>query len=220
MQRADRYERFAPVYDFLSGEHPVYRAGRLRGIRDLQLTPGMTVLDVGCGTGLNFDPIEHEVGPHGRIIGLDNSPAMLTQARHRADRNGWTNVTLIQADATAATPESVSGQGSTNGSAPTRVDAAIATYSLSVMSDPARAWNTIVRFLEPGAQVCVVDMQRPVGLARFLGPLAVLACRLGGADIDAHPWTHLERDGTEVTAASLRGGHVQVRTGFLGVPAR
>ncbi|MEP6629165.1 MAG: hypothetical protein ABJA89_01785 [Lapillicoccus sp.] len=56
-------------------------------------------------------------------------------------------------------------------------------------------------------------MADPVGAATVWRPLARLACRFGGSDIDAHPWSSLERDLVEVTALSLWGGHVQVRVG-------
>ena len=59
----------------------------------------------------------------------------------------------------------------------------------------------------------VVDMHRPLGMARVAAPLARLACAAGGSDIHAHPWAALERDCIDVTAVSLRGGHVQVRVG-------
>ena len=79
----------------------------------------------------------------------------------------------------------------------------------------AAAWRTAVSVARPGARVAVVDMARPARRARALTPLALAATRLGGADIDAHPWTALEQECTDVTAVSLRGGHVQVRVGTL-----
>lgn len=39
------------MYDIVSGERPVYRAGRVLGVERAQLRPGARVLDVGCGTG-------------------------------------------------------------------------------------------------------------------------------------------------------------------------
>jgi demethylmenaquinone methyltransferase/2-methoxy-6-polyprenyl-1,4-benzoquinol methylase len=93
--------------------------------------------------------------------------------------------------------------------------AALATYSLSLMPNRQTAWNGIVSLLDEGARVSVVDMQDPVGAARWLTPLARFACRLGGADITAHPWTLVEEHCTEITSASTRGGHIQVRAGTL-----
>ena len=206
---ADRYQSFAPVYDLFACE-PVYRPGRLAGITGLELRPGQTVVDAGCGTGLNFAHLEAALGPSGRIVGIDASTAMLGRARHRIRRNGWTNVHLVHADLTAVGPAALAGlvHGMT-----TEVDAVLATYVLSVARPPAAAWERILALCGPGTRVAVVDMQLPTGTPAALAPLASLACRLGGSDPSAHPWTLLEHDSPDTHVSSLRGGHIQVRTG-------
>src|SRR5690606_34044001 len=45
------------------------------------LQPGMTVLDVGCGTGAITSGIAEIVGPSGRVIGIDNNPDLIEKAR-------------------------------------------------------------------------------------------------------------------------------------------
>jgi demethylmenaquinone methyltransferase/2-methoxy-6-polyprenyl-1,4-benzoquinol methylase len=59
----------------------------------------------------------------------------------------------------------------------------------------------------------VVDMQEPVGRYSVLAPLARAACKLGGSVITAYPWQAVERDCSDVIAASARGGHLQIRVG-------
>ncbi|HWB71376.1 MAG TPA: methyltransferase domain-containing protein [Egibacteraceae bacterium] len=88
------YRHWAGVYDLLSG---VTAPLRRRAVDRLGLGRGDVVLDVGCGTGLSFPLIRERVGSEGRIIGIDLSAAMLAQARARAERHGWSNVTLIRA---------------------------------------------------------------------------------------------------------------------------
>jgi demethylmenaquinone methyltransferase/2-methoxy-6-polyprenyl-1,4-benzoquinol methylase len=217
IKATDRYRVFAAFYDVLSAEHAVYRAGRRLGINALGLRPGQRVLDIGCGTGLNFTLLRDRIGPAGTIIGIDRSAAMLERARHRAASRGWANIVLIEADLLTLDPGAVRRIIAGLGGAGT-AQAALATYSLSLMPDHQAAWNSMVSLLDDGARVSVVDMQDPVGAARWLTPLARFACRLGGADITAHPWSLVEEHCTGIVRASTRAGHIQVRAGALRLP--
>lgn len=217
MRRPQRYTSFAPAYDVLSGEWPVYRAGRVTGIGALKLRPGALVLDIGCGTGLNFPLLRAAIGTTGRIVGVDASANMLAQARAKTEHQGWMNIELKKTDATTLTLGWLDGPlDSERGS--DGAEAVLFTYSLSVMTNWPAAWRAATAAAQPGARVAVVDLRTPTGAATALTPLARLACMLGGSDITAHPWTALERDCTDVQAWSLRGGHIQVRAGTLPKP--
>jgi precorrin-6B methylase 2 len=48
--------------------------------------PGDTVIDVGCGPGLNFAALHAAVGPHGTIIAIDESPQLFAVAAHQVTR--------------------------------------------------------------------------------------------------------------------------------------
>lgn len=203
----DRYGSLtARTYDLISGE-PVYAAGRHLAIPALQLRHGQRVLDAGCGTGLNLPALLQGVGATGQVVGLDLSPAMLEQAARRrtpAPRSG--QLRLVQGDMAdrAAVQDAADGH---------LFDAVILTYTLSLTPDPRQAWRSITTVLRPGARVAVVDMARPSGRAAWASPLARLACWLGGADIDAHPWTVVEPELGGVRSWSRRGGHVRVCVG-------
>ncbi|WP_279586517.1 class I SAM-dependent methyltransferase [Nesterenkonia aurantiaca] len=173
---------------------------------------GDQVLDIGCGTGMNFPLVQDRVGPGGIIVGVDRSAQMLAQARRRAVRHGWENVILIQADATAFSAEQISVEVTRDGGRPFS-EVTLATYALSLMQQWENAWETMQQLTVTRGRLGVLDMQRPTGPSALLTPLARTACWLGGADIDAHPWKALERDSAEVRSASARGGHLQVRVG-------
>ena len=78
---------------------PIAAPLRREAVKRLDLKRGDLVVDIGCGTGLNFPWLQEAIGPEGRIIGVDLTDAMLEQARLRVAKAGWKNVELVQADA-------------------------------------------------------------------------------------------------------------------------
>src|SRR5215475_7326109 len=90
------YRKKAKHYDITSRLYPApcypQRAQRLRAIQALDLRAGDSVIDIACGTGLNFRLIEEGIGPDGRIVGVDLTDAMLARAQDRIDANHWRNV--------------------------------------------------------------------------------------------------------------------------------
>ncbi len=53
----------------------------------LRLRGGETVVEIGCGTGLNSPFLQRAIGPQGKIVGLDLTDKMLDQARERIQAN-------------------------------------------------------------------------------------------------------------------------------------
>jgi SAM-dependent methyltransferase len=71
-----------------------------RAIMSLALTPGMRVLDAGCGTGEALQWLYDSVAPHGSVVGIDLAAAHVAAARDSASRqtNSSGRVTVLQAD--------------------------------------------------------------------------------------------------------------------------
>jgi arsenite methyltransferase len=91
-----KYAKRAAHYDATCGPtQPI----RLKTIDYLQLTPGNTVLDVGCGTGLSFGPLLDRVGAAGHVLAFEQSPEMFAQAKARIAGQGWHNVHLLHTNA-------------------------------------------------------------------------------------------------------------------------
>lgn len=160
-KRARHYDVTAKLYYLLG--YP-QRSQRHRALQALQLTPGATVVEIGCGTGLNFPLFERTIGPDGRIVGVDITDAMLVHAQRRVDAHGWKNVSLVQADALEV-------------EFPAKVDAIVSTYALSLVPECAEVIARGCEALSPGGRWAVLDTKLPENAPRWAAGLAVAALR-------------------------------------------
>ena len=95
----ERYRRLSAQYDYATRRiEPV----RKQAIEALRLERGYRVLDVACGTGKSFTMLREAVGPEGIVVGVEQSPEMLQQARERVREAGWNNVELIESTVESA----------------------------------------------------------------------------------------------------------------------
>jgi len=132
--------------------------GRARAVRSLSLTEGGRVLEVGCGTGLNFGLLRRAVGSSGEVVGLDISPEMLAAAHRRVERTGWTNVRVVEADAEGF-------------ELPPPFDGALFSYSMSMIPGWRSAMDCAARHLRPGGVLAVLDFHSMEPLGRTLSGL-------------------------------------------------
>jgi len=122
--------------------------GRRRAVAALDLHPHSQVLEIGCGTGLNFRHILEYLDPAaGSLTGVDFSAAMLARARRRVNRHGWPNVRLVQADAAELDLAQ-------------RYDAVFFGYSLTMIPDWSAALHRACDHLVPGGRLVVLDFGR------------------------------------------------------------
>jgi len=140
------YQKQAKDYD-QSGIHGL-EPWRKEAVKRLDLKRGDLVVDIGCGTGLNFVLLQEAIGPEGRIIGVDLTDAMLEQARRRIAKAGWRNVELAQADAASY-------------EFPAQVDGILSTFALTFIPQTKLVIQNGSRALAPGARWVVLDMAWP-----------------------------------------------------------
>ena len=200
---AGRYDLTNRLYYLLGVRQGAFRR---RAVAALGLRPGDTVVEVGCGTGLNFPLLEEAIGPGGRIIGVDVTDAMLARARCRIRVRGWRNVTTIQADVARFR-------------FPAGVNAILSTYALSLVPECAEVVARGCAALAPGGRWVVLDTGLPVGPPAWLA--RALVRPFAGTDewIARRPWetiqAAMQADLTDVRVIDLYLGCL-----FLAVGAR
>jgi trans-aconitate methyltransferase len=106
------------------------------------LRPGMTVLDVGCGTGAITRGIAHAVSPEGTVCGIDVNADLI--ARARAAPGGHRNLRFEVADIYEECWEAT-------------FDIVTSARVLQWLTDPARAIAAMVRAARPCGTLAVLD---------------------------------------------------------------
>ena len=169
---------------------------RDEAVQRLDLHPGASILEVGCGTGANLGRLVSGVGPSGAVTGIDLSSGMLERAGSLRRESGWENVTLFEQDA----PSFDGAAG--------RFDAILFSLSYSALPEPRRTLGLVWELLAPGGCVVVMDSGLPEGpLGRVLRPFATAmsqATVLG--DPDSRPWDELARLGAAVATVRFQAG--------------
>ncbi len=89
--KSDPYKRIAGFYDIIF--EPVNLSLRQIGLKMCPVSPGMKVLDVGCGTGAQLELYKDQKCD---IYGIDASPSMLAKAKERLGNSAQLFVTAAE----------------------------------------------------------------------------------------------------------------------------
>jgi demethylmenaquinone methyltransferase/2-methoxy-6-polyprenyl-1,4-benzoquinol methylase len=215
------FNRIAPVYDQLNERlsFGLHRVWKRMAVDWSGAASGHTALDVCCGSGDLALMLARQVGPQGRVYGVDFSAALLTVAAERSDRaHGIAAIQWLQGDALALPLETAS------------IDAATMGYGLRNLTDIAQGLAELRRVLRPGARAAILDFHRPTGLAAqfqrwYLDALVVpTAESMGLTDEYAYIGPSVDRfpTGPEQVALAHRVGfeqavHYPIAGGLMGV---
>ncbi len=144
------------------------------------LKPGETVLDLGCGAGLDVFLAAPRVGPGGKAIGIDMTPAMIQRARenarHGPDGRPYENVEFHL----AAIDQMPLPDGS--------VDCVISNCVINLAPDKPAVFREVMRVLKPGGRLAVSDIalkkELPEDLAKSVA--AWVGCIAGAVSIEEY----------------------------------
>jgi ubiquinone/menaquinone biosynthesis C-methylase UbiE len=199
------YARAAGSYDDRLSLR-IARNAQLLAVARLELVPGARVLDVACGTGVNFEAIEDMIGPVGRLVGVDLSRDMLERARERIRWHRWHNVTLLETAVEELVVEDP-------------FDAALFSFAHDVLRSPG-ALERVLGRLRPGARVAAAGVVYPTGALAPLRIVVRLATRRYVTTFEGmgRPWSHLEAVVGTLRVERLTAGCLYVVSGRVGVP--
>lgn len=151
------YDRFSPVYDIFAGAFE--RKYRDMALKQLNLTAGEVVLEIGFGTGHCLKQMAEAVGPSGKVHGIDISSGMMAVSKRRLEAAGLENrVELTCADAANMPYPNA------------EFDAVFSSFALELFDSPEipRVLAEVRRVLRPGGRVGVVSMAKGDGTSVLL----------------------------------------------------
>ena len=203
----DMYQAGAKHYDFTT---VLFRlvglrmgAYRLQAINKLALKKGDFVIELGCGTGLNFPSLMQRIGHEGKLIGVDLTPGMLDLAQSRVNKFGWDNVELVQSDIAAYTfPEGVNG--------------VLSTGLFGYISEYDQVIKSASQSLLPGGHLSILDGKQPENLPSWLFKIVLKLGKPFGYNTDyfnVRPWESVEHYLEKTTFETMYGGMIYISSG-------
>lgn len=199
-KRARGYDISANLYYLIGFREAKYRK---MAVSQLALRPGNSLVEIGCGTGLNFRYALNDLGPMGKLIGVDLTDAMLKQAEARVNASDWRNITLIQSDAAKYI-------------FPSNIDGVFSSFALTLVPEYQTVIKRASHALREGGRLVILDFKKPETWPLWITKLGVAITKPFGVSLDLadrKPWETMKRYFRHVTITNMYGGFVYIATG-------
>lgn len=115
-------------------------------VKFVDLQEGETVVDLGSGAGIDVFLSSKQVGPRGRVIGIDMTDEMLERARRNAKKGGYTNVEFRKGDIEKRIPVDENS-----------IDVVISNCVINLTINKVNAFQEIYRILKDGGGRMVIS---------------------------------------------------------------
>jgi demethylmenaquinone methyltransferase/2-methoxy-6-polyprenyl-1,4-benzoquinol methylase len=148
-QVAATFDEIAPVYDRMNTVMTLGADGRWRdaAVRASGVGEGASIIDVACGTGKLSCMLADCVGPFGRVLGVDLSPAMIELATRR-------NRDLVQLEFRIANALALPASDG-------EFDSATIAFGLRNLADYEAGFREMRRVVRPGGTVVCLELSLP-----------------------------------------------------------
>ena len=148
--------------------------------RGLEIAPGMTVADIGAGSGYYTVRLAKAVGPSGGVLAQDVTPDYLAKLARRVEKLGLKNVQLgLGAPHDPRLP-------------PGLVDRAVLIHMYHEIAQPYGFLFNLAAAMKPGGRVGIVDLDRAP--QNHGTPPTLLRCELAAVGYRETGWTTLRGD--------------------------
>ena len=194
------YDLAVKLYGLLGLQIQTYR---LHAVDLLNLRKGDLVIELGCGTGLNFPFILDKIGPEGRLIGVDIAQGMLDEAQRKVDLSNWENIELINSDIVSF-------------DLPEKVNGILSMGVFGYLSEPETVIKRAAHALQPDGTLVIFDLKQPKRWPTWLFKLFIWLGSPFGVTTDyfrLKPWESIGQFFKKTTFEEKYGGLIYFVTG-------
>jgi ubiquinone/menaquinone biosynthesis C-methylase UbiE len=204
-KRARHYDLAVWTYRLLGIREKMYRRHAVAGLAP---RPGDTVVDLACGTGLNFQFLQPFITGEGRIIAVDLTDAMLDVARRRVESAGWRNIEFVQADmAEYEFPAGIAG--------------VLSTFAISLVPSFDQVIRRAAAGLQPDGRMVIFDLRTPHHWPLWLARLTAWVNHPFGVTLEStyrSPWESLQKHLQQVCYREYLFGYLYLAVGQKTTP--